>query len=148
VFNSSSISIKKDAKLHILPEASHRKLLEEAGRLYGATSNYVHFTRAQIDERIARVDAGRTAGKESEDDVVRLNELLSRVFSAALVFLFHSVPEYVAGDWFVEYDGSTVNWYFTGSQFMATLHEHFEYKHERKERLSEIREARAAAIAF
>jgi hypothetical protein len=148
VFNSSKISVKNDVELNLLPETSRAAFQEEAGRLYGGTSNYVHLSRAQIDERIARVDAGRTAGKENASDVASVNAMLSRVFASALIFLFHSVPQYVPGDWFVEYDGSTVDWYFTRSQYVAMLDSTFDYKHERQERIQEIVAARQAAVAF
>lgn len=148
VFDASSISIKKDVSLDLLPEPARQPFQEETGRLYGATSNYVHLSRAQIDERIVRVDAGRTAARENAEDVIRLNGLLSRVFACALVFLFHSVPQYVAGDWFVKPDGSIVDWYFNGSRFLALIDEQFDYKSERRERLSEIISARSRAISF
>lgn len=148
VLDSSSISIKKDIELHLIPEQSRASIQEETGRLYGATSNYVHLTRSQIDERIGRTDAGHTAGYESVADILRLNNVLARVFAASLVFLFHSVPPYVPADWFVESDGSTIGWYFAKSHFMGLLDESFDYKHERQGRLPEIRAARAAAIVF
>jgi hypothetical protein len=148
VFDSSKIAVKKDVELNLLPEVSRAAFQEETGRLYGGTSNYVHLSRAQIDGRIARVDAGRTAGKESVADVAAVNVMLSRVFAGALVFLFHSVPQYVPGDWFVEYDGSTVDWYFTRSRYIALLDSSFDYKHERQERLREIIVAREAALSF
>jgi hypothetical protein len=148
VFDASSISIKKDVSLDLLPVPVRQLFQEESGRLYGATSNYVHLSRAQSDERIVRVDAGRTAARENAEDVIRLNGLLSRVFACALVFLFHSVPQYVAGDWFVKPDGSIVDWYFNGSRFLALIDEQFDYKSERRERLPEIISARSRAISF
>ena len=72
-----------------------------------------------------------------------------RLFLAAsLVFMFHSVPEYVAGDWFVDSDGGTVEWFFSRSQYMAQIDAHFDYKHERQQKLSAIRAARHARITF
>ncbi len=62
--------------------------------------------------------------------------------------LFHSVPEYVAGDWLVEANGSTANWVFTESRFIAGIDSHFDYKHERQENLSAIKAARKNAVRF
>jgi len=148
VFDSSKITIKRDILLNLLPEEDRPRLLEEAGRLYNAASSYVHLSCAQIFERIERVDAERTAGRESPADVERLNDLLSRVLACSLVFLFHSVPEYVAGDWLVEPDGSTVDWYFTRSRYLALIDARYDYKFERQERLKEIEAQRNERLTF
>ena len=77
-----------------------------------------------------------------------LNALLSRGLAISLALLFHSVPPYIAGDWMVEDDGSTVAWYFSGSRFLAGIDAHFDYKVERQQRLAEIQDARRQAIGF
>jgi hypothetical protein len=71
-----------------------------------------------------------------------------RALAASLVLIFHSVPEYVAGDWFVETDGSTVRSRLMGSRFLSGMDGFFDYKHERQERLAEIKAAREANISF
>lgn len=146
--SSQRISIKQNLDLHLLPETLREPFGEEVGRIYGLTSSYVHLTPQQLQERIAAVDAGRTAGKESPEDIVAMNALVARGLAASLVLLFHSVPPYVAGDWLVEDDGASVDWYFAGSRFVAGLDSHFDYKHERQSRLAEIRAARDAAVKF
>jgi hypothetical protein len=146
--SSQRISIKQNLDLSMLPEELREPFNEEAGRIYGLTSKYVHLTPAQIQERIAAVDAGRTAGNESAADVNDLNSLVSRGMAVSLVLLFHSVPSYVAGDWLVAPDGSTTRWYFKASRFLAGIDSHFDYKHERQARLAEIQAIRDAAIMF
>lgn len=141
-------SIKQNLDLSMLPEALRESFGDEVGRVYGLTSSYVHLTPQQIQERIAAVDAGRTAGKEDAADIEALNLLVSRGLAISLTLLFHSVPSYVAGDWMVEDNGSTVAWYFTGSRFLAGVDRYFDYKHERQDRLAEIQEVRRAAIRF
>lgn len=146
--SSERISIKNNLALAMLPEASRPVFADEVGRLYGLTSGYVHLTPAQIHERIAAVDAGRTAGKEGPADIESLNALIERVLAATLVLILHSVPEYVAGDLLVEDDGSTVRWRFMRSRFLAGMDSHFDYKAERQGRLAEIAAARTANIRF
>lgn len=107
--SSQRISIKQNLDLSLLPDGLKKPFEEEVGRVYGLTSNYVHLTPVQIQERIAAVDAGRTAGKESAADVEALNELLSRGLAISLTLLFHSVPGCIAGDWMVESNGSTLH---------------------------------------
>ena len=104
--------------------------------------------RQQILERIDAVDAGRRSGRENAADIEALNALLSQGLACSLVFLFHSVPSWIAGDWLVEEDGSTVKSYFMGSRFLAGMDGYFDYKHERKKRLVKIRAKRQRKITF
>jgi hypothetical protein len=145
---SQRISITRNFGLRMLPEELQERFAEETGRIYGLTSNYVHLSPRQIEERIAAVEAGRTAGKESAADIEALDALVSRTLAVSLVLLFHSTPDWVAGDWFVEGDGSTVGWVFTASRFLAGMDSHFDYKAERQQRLGEIQAARQAGILF
>jgi hypothetical protein len=146
--SSPSISIKRDLNLWMIPEPLRSDFDEELGRLYGKTSTFVHLTPTQISQRIAAVDAGRMIGFESPSEVEELNSLISRGFAASLVLLFHGVGDYVAGDFLVDSDGSTMGSYFLGSRFIAGMDEYFDYKAERKARLSEVQAARAANICF
>jgi hypothetical protein len=145
---SPSISIKNDLKLWMLPASVKDDFDEELGRLYGKTSSYVHLTPSQVAQRIAAVDAGRTLGYESPAEVEDLNALIARGFAASLVLLFHSVGEYVAGDFLVDDDGKTVISYFLGSRFIAAMDGHFDYKSERQVQLKAIQETRAATLRF
>lgn len=146
--SSQRISIKQNLRLLTLPEELHEAFTEEVGRIYGLTSNYVHLTPSQIQERIAAVEAGRTAGNESAEDINELNTLISRGLAASLVLLFLSVPDYVAGDWLVEEDGATIDSYFTGSRFIAGMDSYFDYKHERQAQLTNVRSTRQARVKF
>jgi hypothetical protein len=146
--DSASISLKNQLVLGLLPAPDKDKFLEEVGRLTGETSNYVHLTTTQIAERISMVDAGRTSGWESAEDIDKVNLLLERGLASTIVLLLHSVPDYVAGDLLVSENGDTINWYFTKSVYIAAIDSHFDYKHERQARLDEIRSARQARVAF
>lgn len=148
MFDSTNISIQRQLKLYLLPSEEHTSFYEEVGRLYGATSKYVHLSQAQVLERINLVDQGRTSGHESAADVQELNKLLRRVLACCIVFLLHSVPPYVVGDLLVEPDGSSLRWYFSGSKFIALIDQQYDYKHERQANLSQIRTDRWNAVTF
>jgi hypothetical protein len=148
VLSSQRISIKENLRLDLLPDTLRAQFADEVGRLYGLTSAYVHLTPQQILERIAAADAGVTPGRERPADVDALNEIAERAMAVSLVLLFHSVPDWVAGDWFVDGDGSSTRWHFQGSRFIAAIDGHFDYKHERKERLDEIRRLRHHRVRF
>ncbi len=146
--SSQRISIKERLTLHMLPDTLRPVFADEVGRLYGLASGYVHLTPAQIRERMAAVDSGRTAGNETAAEIDELNQLILRSLAASLVMIFHSTPDYVAGDWLVEDDGSTVRWRFMSSRFLSGMDSYFNYKHERRDRLAEISAAREANIKF
>jgi hypothetical protein len=145
---SQRISIKDNIALNMIPENLRGEFTVEVGRIYGATSKYVHLTPLQIQERIRSMADGRTVGHESADDILQLNDLAARTLAASLVLIFHSVPDWVAGDWLVEQDGKTVDWYFTASRFIAGMDSFFDYKFERQDRLQTIIAARDANVSF
>jgi hypothetical protein len=145
---SQRISIKNNLKLKLLPGDLRDLFGDEVGRVYGLTSSYVHLTPSQIAERITAVDAGRIGGKESAPDFEALTALVERGLAISLVLLFHSVPEYVAGDWLVEPNGSTTSWLFTESRFIAGIDSYFDYKAERQEEIDAIKAARARGVRF
>jgi hypothetical protein len=106
-------------------------------------------SHAKADRGTDRVCRRRPDGSpENAADVKALNELLSRGLACSLVLLFHSVPSWVAGDWLVDEDGSTTNWYFSRSRFVAGIDSHFDYKAERHKRLAKIQAKRRRRIAF
>ncbi|MGQ0582215.1 MAG: hypothetical protein ACT4O6_09790 [Reyranella sp.] len=146
--SSQRISIKNNIDLHLLAAPVQADFNDEVGRLYGLTSGYVHLSPSQIRERIAAVDAGRAAGQDVAADVIQLNELTARTLAVSLALIFHSVPEWVAGDWLVESDGTTVLSYFTRSRFIAAMDSFFDYKAERKGQLDRIVATRASNIKF
>ncbi len=146
--DSTNISMQKDFSLGLLPEDECSGLYSEVGRVHGETSRYVHLTAAQISERISMVDQGRTAGRESPSDIISLSKLISRSLACSLVFLFHSVPEYVVADLLVEHDGASHDWHFSASKYIAHIDEHFDYKHERQESLAEIKQKRWGKVGF
>lgn len=146
--DSTNISMQKQLDLHLLPAAERPAFYQEVGRLYSETSRYVHLSQAQILERVAMVDQGRTSGNESAEDVEILNKLIARGLACSLIFLLHSVPDYVAGDLLVQSDGSSLNWFFAGSNFIAHMDEQFDYKQERQARLEEVKHKRWAVVSF
>lgn len=144
---SQRVSIKSNLDLELLPDALRDQFVDEAGRLYGFASNYVHLSPQQILDSIERAEAGATAGKERSADVETFNGFAERSMAVSLVLLFHSVPSWVAGDWFVDVGGSNV-WHFSASRFIAGIDSYFDYKDERKSRLEELRGDRGNRIRF
>ncbi|MBY5545990.1 hypothetical protein HFO61_03895 [Rhizobium leguminosarum] len=138
----------RDVKLSMLSSDTVRDFTEEAGRLYGRTSSYIHWSASQIQERMDQMEKGNSVGRESQETVQATNDLIRRSLAASLVLVFHSVPEYVAGDTMVEKNGKTIDSYFLQSRYLAEIDAYFDYKHERQKTLNDIKESRAARICF
>jgi hypothetical protein len=148
ILNSTNISIQKQLNLTLIPDSNQTGFFEEVGRFYGESSNYVHLSQSQISERIALMQQGRTSGKESPEEIETLNAFIARILACSLVLLFHSVPSYVAGDFLVEANGESHDWFFAGSKLIAMIDEHFDYKHERQHDLPQIRSKRLKRVSF
>jgi len=146
--SSPGISVMRSINLDLLKKEMHPEFFEESGRLFGYSSKYIHLTPDQISERIALIESGRSAGNEAPEDLWQINSLLERIYAVTIIFMMHSVPIYISGDWLVETNGDTNNWYFTASQFIAAIDETFDYKHERQSKLDEIRDTRKKRIRF
>jgi len=146
--DSTNISMQKQLNLHLLATSEIPAFHQEVGRLYGEVSGYVHLTQGQILERMALVDQGHTSGNESAADIEVLNKVIARGLACSLVFVLHSVPDYVAGDLLVQRNGDSLSWFFAGSKFISLVDEHFDYKHERQARIKEIKRKRWASVWF
>lgn len=148
ILDTTNISIQNQITFGLLPEGTHADLRREVARFYGETSQYVHLSQAQILERIRLVNAGRTSGMESPEDIEALNLVVARGLALSLVFLLHAVPEYVVGDLLVQSDGGSLNWFFAGSKYIAAMDERFDYKAERQDDLAEVKRKRQAKVQF
>jgi hypothetical protein len=145
---SSSISCKNRLSLHLLDERLRPQFLEEVGRLYGEGSNYVHLSTQQVRDRMFAVEAGHTLGFESMSEARAAADLVARTLAASIVLLLHGVPSYVAEDLLLEGDGTSREWFFAQSKFIASIDAHFDYKHERKAVIDAVRRKRQSVVSF
>lgn len=146
--SSPSISLMKKIDFFHFDDDIRTKFLVETGRVFGYSSKYVHLSPEQISSRISLIESGRSIGKESAEDLMELNSFLEKIYASSIIFIMHSVPSYITGDWLVESDGSSNDWYFSSSQFIAAVDQKFDYKHERQSQLDEIIKKRNNKIKF
>jgi hypothetical protein len=148
LLSSSSIACKNRLSLHLLGEDVKTQFLEEVGRLYGEGSNYVHLSPRQVKDRMLAIDAGHTIGFEGTDEAKKAAELAARTMAASIILLLHGVPSYVAGDLLVESDGTSRDWFFAQSKFIASIDATFDYKHERQEIINDVLRKRQSVVNF
>ena len=147
LLNSSNINPINTLDFYYLEDYSE-EFKTETKRLYGFLSKYTHASSHQLLERLSRNDSGITIGYEGIKELKELNNSIEKVYSIVIVLIFHSVAQYVPGDFLVESDGRTVDWYFTKSKYISLIDEKFDYKHERQGILKELEIERKHRIKF
>lgn len=145
---STNINPMREIDLKYLERKSVEDFLSGVGRLYGEASRFVHVTPESIKYRRDRVGNDRILGKESNEDLQSLNDLLQNMYAASIVFISHSIPQYVVGDWHVDSNGELKNWYYMKSRYVSEIDSTLDYKHERTGNLESIKAKRAAGIVF
>lgn len=147
IIKSTNISPMKDIDLKYLAKETADDFLEYVGRLYGDSSRFVHVTPESIKYRRERIGKDRLLGKKSKEDLKELNDILQKMYSASIVFISHSIPQYVVGNWHVDTSGELKNWYYMKSKYVAEIDSTLDYKHERKEILNRVQAERAACVS-
>lgn len=148
LLNSSNINPINSLTFSYLQPDHEDEFKTEVKRLYGYLSKYSHSSSYQIRERLTRVQIGRTIGFEGVQELKELNDDIEKVFAIVLVMIFHSVAPYVVGDFMVEPNGETVNWYFNKSKYISIIDQQFDYKHERQSILPRLKTERLERIRF
>lgn len=148
LLNSSNINPINSLKFSYLQPDHEDEFKTEVKRLYGYLCKYSHSSSHQIRERLARAEIGRTIGFEGVQELKELNNDIERVFTVVLVMIFHSVEQYVVGDFMVEPNGETVSWYFNRSKYINIIDQQFDYKFERQSILSKLKTERLERVSF
>ncbi|MEQ9376337.1 MAG: hypothetical protein RIG68_14225 [Imperialibacter sp.] len=148
LLNSSNINPINTLSFTYLKPDKDEEFKTEVKRLYGYLSKYTHSSSHQIKERLVRAESGRTIGFEGTKELRQLNDDIEKVYSSVIVFIFHSVAQYVVGDFLVETNGQTIDWVFNKSKFISKIDEQFDYKQERKFILEELKTKRKNRIKF
>ncbi|MCP5353222.1 MAG: hypothetical protein H6926_08580 [Chromatiales bacterium] len=94
------------------------------------------------------VEAGHPLGFEGVEEARAAADLAARTLAASIVLLLHGVPSYVAGDLLVESDGTSRDWFFAQSKFIASIDAQFDYKHERKAVIDDVLQKRQSVVSF
>ncbi|QDK79451.1 hypothetical protein EXU85_12900 [Spirosoma sp. KCTC 42546] len=148
LLNSSNINPINTLRFTYLPGENEDEFKAEVKRLYGYLCKYSHSSAHQIRERLERAEIGRSIGFEGIQELKELNNDIERVLAVVIVMIFHSIAQYVVGDFMVEPDGQTVNWYFNKSKYINIIDQNFDYKHERQLLLPILKQQRLERIKF
>jgi hypothetical protein len=139
LLNSSNINPINRLNLDFFNEQDEKEFKTEVKKTYGLLCNYTHASAEQISERVKNASNGKSIGFEGVEELRSLNELVEKVFSQVIIFVFNAVPQYVVGDYLVESNGDINNWYFKKSKYISLIDESFDYKHERQNKLEKLK---------
>ncbi len=148
LLNSSNINPINSLKFYYLEPEQQAQFKTEVKKLYGYLCKYSHSSSHQIRERLLRAENGRNIGFEGIKELQELNNDIERVLATVIVMIFHSVAQYVVGDFMVEPNGQSVKWYFNKSKYVTIIDQKFDYKHERQSILSTLKKQRLEQVKF
>jgi hypothetical protein len=109
-------------------------------------SNYVHLTKAQIDEKLRLRAAGISLGFETTEMLADVATDVHDACSIVVILAFETIGPSFTGDILVGGLDAQDEWPFHASEFVAAVDSHFDYKHERQPMLEKHIERRLHRI--
>ena len=141
----NSVDHVKDLGLQLLGDKRDR-FVRHVVRSWARTSEYVHPTRKQLEEKLDLRARGISPGFETADELRICADALFHACAIGIVLTFHVVGQSFTGDMLVDGLDAADGWPFHASPFIAKVDAAFDYKHERQARLGEIASRRSARV--
>jgi hypothetical protein len=142
----SGISDVNRIRYFLLPEDAATTLRSNIIDSYARSSQYVHLSISQVNERLSLYEKGITLGFDDADELNKINDEIFEVYSLTLISLFHSIGRSNSGDLFEGVFSEMPQWSFHWHPLVAKIDEGYDQKAERKERLVQIRNQRSKRI--
>jgi hypothetical protein len=143
------INVDQVSKLPLRLLGEHKEsFTQHVKNAWVRSSNYVHLTKRQMDQKLELREKDIVLGMET---VEMLQEVVSEVHEVCCIvsiLAFETIGPSFTGDMFVDNLDSIGHWALHASGYIALVDSHFDYKHERKERLEAIHEIRANRIKY
>lgn len=111
-------------------------------------SNYVHLTKRRIDEKLQLRELGISLGFETIDMLKEVVAEVHEACSIVVVLTFETIGPSFTGDVLVESLDEQDNWAFHASGYVAMVDSHFDYKHERKDKIENVVQRRNRRIRY
>lgn len=93
---------------------------------------YVHPSKKQLEEQLARNSSGATIGFETAKMLADLNQVTYRTYDIILTMLFIGYGHSMSGDLFVEMFDEQPKWKFHKGKYVKEYSKLFDYKVERQ----------------
>lgn len=137
----------KDLPLRLLNEHKER-FSASVIKAWARSSNYVHLTKRQVDEKLELRGKGIELGFESIEMLIDVISEVHEVCSIVLVLAFETIGPSFTGDLMVDCLDLREEWAFHASEYIALIDAFFDYKHERKHKLPQLAEQRRQRIRY
>ncbi len=111
-------------------------------------SNYVHLTKKRVDEKLSLREKGVTLGMETVEMLHDIVSEIHEVCSIVVILTFETIGPSFTGDLLVDFLDEQDHWAFHASEYIAIVDSHFDYKHERQDRLEQIAQRRKSRIKY
>lgn len=138
VFNSKINELLSKINFYNLNEEMKIKFIKETQKKYKYLCKYTHSTEKQMYEKYELEKKGRTIGFEGIEELKSIKKDIVEVYSLLVVLIFHSLSPYSVGDYLVNFDGTSNDWFFKGSKYVSYIDSSFDYKFERKEIVEQL----------
>jgi len=132
----------RQLSLYLLDEGDRQNFRAAVMAAYGVTSQYVHPSPAQIEERLSVQEAGAPLGFDNADVVSEFASLAFDVYGLVGVLVLHSLGGSTAGDVMESVYGEDAGWEFRRHTYVGLVDAHFDYKAERGGRVAQLQEWR------
>lgn len=143
------INVDQVSKLPLRLLGEHKELFSQhVKNTWVRSSNYVHLTKRQMDQKLELREKGIVLGMETVEMLQEVVSEVHEVCSIVSILAFETIGPSFTGDMFVDNLDSIDHWTLHASGYIALVDSHFDYKHERKERLEAIHETRANRIKY
>jgi hypothetical protein len=131
----SSVDPVDHLTIRMLPDPATLKTAVRSA--FGNLSGYTHLSKTQLEERLRRYARGEFSGFESPATLEAFSRLLVQTYDVVLALVLEGVGPSFAGDIFIGVFDDNPTWRFHKTKFVGEMSHHFDYKVERKQRVSE-----------
>ncbi len=145
--NKTNVKHVFDLPLRLL--GAHKdSFANHVNRAWVKASNHVHLTKRKVDEKLAMREAGVNLGLETIDMLKQIVSDVHEACSIVMVLTFETIGPSFTGDVIVGELDQLDDWSLYASEYVAIVDAYFDYKHERKDSLTQIIQRRQERIRF
>lgn len=113
--------------------ALDKQFKDEVKDIFYKACAYVHPSKKQLDEQLARYEKGATIGFETAKMLADLNQATFRVYDIILTMLFIGYGPSMSGDLFIEWFDEQPKWKFHKGKYVRVYSKLFDYKSNQKD---------------
>ena len=111
-----------------------KQFKDEVKDIFYKACAYVHPSKKQLDEQLARYASGATIGFETAKMLADINQATFRTYDIILTMLFIGYGPSMSGDHFIELFDIQPKWKFHKGKYVQEYSKLFDYKSERQQK--------------